>query len=148
MKRSIIVDIISSLFILLFVYTAVSKLSTIRMFQVVLHKSPLIGEFNVLLSWAVPITELLITALLFVPRTRRLGLAVSLALMSLFTLYLCYMLLFTPDLPCSCGGVLKTLTWNEHLLFNIFFIFLAVTGLWLGRRRPAAAARVTYSASQ
>jgi hypothetical protein len=38
------------------------------------------------------------------------------------------MLLFTPKLPCSCGGVLKNLSWKEHLMFNFCFTAIAFIG--------------------
>jgi hypothetical protein len=136
MKRATIVEIISALFILLFVYTATSKLLEVAKFQYTLTKSPLIGDYAVLISWALPITELLITILLFAPKTRLYGLYASAAIMSLFTLYLGYMLAFTPNLPCSCGGVLKNMSWNQHLVFNIVFTALAITGIWIQRKRP------------
>ena len=31
------------------------------------------------------------------------------------------MFLFTPELSCSCGGVIKQMNWTQHLIFNIFF---------------------------
>jgi len=52
-------------------------------------------------------------------------------LMTVFTLYIAYMLLFTPKLPCSCGGVLQQMTWKQHLLFNIGFTLLAAYAIWL-----------------
>jgi putative oxidoreductase len=49
--------------------------------------------------------------------------------MLLFTFYILYMLLFEKHLPCSCGGVLKEMTWKQHLVFNLFFTAIAFTGL-------------------
>jgi putative oxidoreductase len=150
MKRSTIVEIISALFILLFVYTAVSKLMEGTKFEHTLSKSPLIGNFSGLIAIALPITELLVALLLIIPTQRLRGLYASAALMVLFTLYLSYMIAFTPKLPCSCGGVLKQMSWNEHLVFNIIFTGLAFTAIWLwkhpkgkgsqGRVKPLIAA--------
>lgn len=135
MKRNLIIEVISSLLILLFVYTAVSKLLDYSSFKHVLHKSPLIGSKAAVVALALPIIEGLVSLLLFFPRTRLWGLYGSVALMSVFTLYLAYMINFTPKLPCSCGGVLKQMTWNQHLIFNIFFLVLSVSGLVLERKR-------------
>lgn len=131
MKRSTIVEIISALFILLFVYTAVSKLMEGIKFEQTLSKSPLIGNYAGLIAIALPVTEIVVAILLLIPRTRLFGLYASAALMTLFTLYLSYMIAFTPKLPCSCGGVLKQMNWNQHLVFNLFFTGLAFTGIWL-----------------
>jgi putative oxidoreductase len=136
MKRNTLTEIIAALFILLFVYTATSKLFEFSSFRYVLSKSPMIGNKAPFLAWALPLLEFGISLLLFIPRTRRQGLWGSLVLMTLFTGYLSYMIYFTPDRPCNCGGVLKQMTWNQHLIFNIFFVLLAVLGLWWDRRKP------------
>ena len=135
MKRNLIIEFIGSLLILLFVYTAISKLLDYTAFKNVLSRSPLIGEKAGIIALALPIAEVLVAVLLFVPRTRLWGFYGSVALMSVFTLYLAYMINFTPKLPCSCGGVLKQMTWNQHLVFNVFFVALSVTGLVLERKR-------------
>jgi hypothetical protein len=69
------------------------------------------------------------------PRTRKLGLYISLGLMMAFTGYISYMMIFIPDLPCSCGGVISKMTWGQHLIFNVFFMLLALTGILLNRKR-------------
>lgn len=125
-----LVELIASLFILLFLYTGLSKLNEHTAFQVVLSKSPLLASSSIALSWLIPIIEIATSVLLFFPATRKYGLVTSLLLMFIFTIYISYMLLFTPDLPCSCGGVLKQLNWPQHLLFNIFFLFLSILALW------------------
>ena len=135
MRRQFIIEIISSLLILLFLYTALSKLLDFTTFKSVLSTSPLIGGMAEFIALALPITEGLVSVLLFFPKTRLWGLYSALALMTGFTAYLAYMIYFTPHLPCSCGGVLKQMTWNQHLIFNIFFLALSVTGLVLERKR-------------
>ena len=146
MKRQQLIDIIASLFILLFVYTAINKLAGIGVFQAVLRRSPLIGSMYVLVSWAIPFLELGIALLLLLPAWRRAGLWASLVLMCVFTLYLGYMLLFTPDLPCSCGGVIRKMSWTQHLFFNLFFVSIAILGLRLHPPRCSSSNPVIYSA--
>lgn len=128
-KRSTVLEVISALFILLFVYTAVSKLSDYQGFVSTLSRSPLIGNKAGTIGWALPAVELLISALLFTPKFRRVGLYSSLALMVFFTGYLSYMIYFAGgDLPCSCGGVLNKMSWKQHLVFNICFTILGLLG--------------------
>jgi len=134
MKRNLIIEIIGSLLILLFVYTAISKLLDFTAFKNVLSRSPLIGGKAAVVALALPIAEGLVVGLLFFPKTRLRGFYGSSALMIMFTLYLAYMISFTPHLPCSCGGVLKQMTWSQHLVFNIFFLLLSLTGLVLERK--------------
>lgn len=133
-KKTIATDIISALFILLFVYTATTKLFGHESFREVLSLSPLIGSKAEILSWIVPILELFIAALLFIPSYRKYGFISSFILMLLFTIYVGYMILFAGNLPCSCGGIISAMTWSQHLIFNIFFTALAAIALHLTLR--------------
>ncbi|MEP7375987.1 MAG: MauE/DoxX family redox-associated membrane protein [Chitinophagaceae bacterium] len=135
LNRRLYSEIIAALFILLFTYTATSKLFKSLPFYVSLSSSPLIGEYARFFSWMLPITELAIAALLFFPASRRIGFFSSFALMLLFTVYLAYMITFTENLPCSCGGVLQQMSWKQHLWFNILFSILAGFGIYLTRRK-------------
>ena len=133
-QRSTLLEAIAAIFILLFTYTAISKFWNIPQFHMVLRKSPLVSNHALMVAWAMPFIEIIVSILLFIPRTRKIGLYSSLVLMIGFTSYLGYMIYFTPSLPCSCGGVLSTMTWKQHLVFNIFFTALAITGVLLQRR--------------
>lgn len=136
MKKSTLIDLISALFILLFMYTASSKFLEFEKFKGTLGTSPLIGRnLAPAVAWILPITEILISLLLFFPRTRRRGILVSLLLMIAFTGYIGYLAHFASYRPCSCGGVLRQLNWKEHFIFNIFFTLLAALGLWLYRKQ-------------
>lgn len=134
LTEQFLVELIASLFILLFLYTGLSKLNEHTAFQVVLSKSPLLTTSSIVLSWLLPIIEIATSVLLFFTATRKYGLVTSMALMVAFTLYISYMLLFTPNLPCSCGGVLKQLNWSQHLVFNIIFLLLSIMALWLSNK--------------
>jgi putative oxidoreductase len=148
MKRNILTEIIAALFILLFAYTAISKFLEFSSFRTVLHMSPLIGDTASIVAWGLPLTEIAISLLLFFPRTRRKGFWASLIIMTLFTIYLTYMIYFTPIRPCNCGGVLQQMTWKQHLIFNTFFTLLAGIGLWWDKRNLRLAnPSVTYSAT-
>jgi len=130
MKKSI-ADIIAGLLILLFTYTAITKLTDQQHFQVVISQMLLIKYVAGFISFALPITELVVCALLFVPDTRLLGLYASFALLITFTVYIGYMILFAPKLPCNCGGVLEQMSWTQHLVFNFVFITLSATAIKL-----------------
>ncbi|WP_394371636.1 MauE/DoxX family redox-associated membrane protein [Pinibacter aurantiacus] len=126
--RKLVVEIISSLLIFLFAYTAFQKFSHHATFLHTLERAGLSGFFAICLSWVVPIIELLVASLLLFPSLRRTGLLVSIILLSGFTIYILYMLLFIPNLPCSCGGVISYLSWKQHLIFNISFLLLSLYG--------------------
>lgn len=133
--REIIMDIAVYLFIILFMYTAASKLLTIKSFASTLAKSPLIGSLNYVVAWAVPIVEIIISIALIFPRLRKIGLLASLILMAAFTFYLTYMIFSDSKLPCHCGGVISTMTWQQHIWFNMSFIALALIALITNRKQ-------------
>ncbi|TKC07501.1 MauE/DoxX family redox-associated membrane protein [Pedobacter frigoris] len=128
-NKRIIFDAITYLFVLLFVYTAGGKLITIETFKDVLTKYPLISDYNTIIAYLVPITELLVSALLIIPATKKYGIMASLGLMTLFIIYIIYMFLFKQELPCSCGGIISKLSWKQHIWFNSIFLFLSIFGL-------------------
>ncbi|MBE9600169.1 MauE/DoxX family redox-associated membrane protein [Pedobacter sp. MC2016-24] len=127
--KRIIVDVIVYLFVALFVYTAASKIQTFESFQRVLGKSPLIGDFSQIIAWIIPSLEIILALLLISSTIKKVGLYLSLGLMILFTLYLIYMVLSGSKLPCQCGGVISSMSWQQHIWFNVIFIILALVGL-------------------
>lgn len=135
--KTITVDIICILFILLFIYAAVSKLLDYENFKAQLGRSTLLSRFWNWI-WIVPTVEILIAILLPIPKTRLLGLYGSFSLMTMFTVYIIAILQFSEFIPCSCGGVLQKMSWTEHLWFNVIFILLAFTGIVLESRKTVA----------
>ena len=131
-------EVISSLFILLFAYTACSKLMELDRFYLVLSESPLISNYADVLYWIVPLTELVAAFMLLFPKSRKMGLLLSLVLMVLFTVYVAGMLGFSPTLPCSCGGVISGLGWTEHLYLNIGLTAIAFAGYRMERRKAVS----------
>ena len=127
----ILVEVICFLFILLFVYAAVSKLLDYQKFTVQLGKSPLLTHYADWMGWVVPAIEILISLMLDVSRWRLFGLYASFGLMVMFTTYIIAITHFSDFIPCSCGGVLQNLTWNKHLIFNSGFVLLALLALVL-----------------
>jgi putative oxidoreductase len=134
MYQRTILQLICGLLIFLFVYTASSKLLHFQSFQLVLSRSPLLHNLSRIIAWGLPLGELFISGLLFFEKTRSIGLYASLTTLVLFTLYILYMLLFIPRLPCSCGGVLQQLTWKQHCFLNLFFTGLCGVGLLIQKR--------------
>lgn len=130
-RRAVVIKTIAYLYILLFVYAAVSKLLEFNDFQTQLGQSPIFGAIAEWAAYGVVITELLISVLLVFDRTRISGLALALTLMIMFTTYIVIILKFAAFTPCSCGGIIGSLGWNEHLVFNLAFIVLATYALYL-----------------
>lgn len=134
MKKINILDVIIFLFMFLFIYAAVTKLLEYDLFKAQIGKSPLITRYASIFAWLVPLVELLVAAMLFFPRLQLLGLYGSFSLMFAFTGYIAFILTFSPYVPCSCGGILSSMGWTEHLIFNIGFTVLAVVGITLNVR--------------
>lgn len=129
--KNVYVLVVSYLFILLFVYAAVSKGIDFENFKVQLGQSPLLNAYAGILVWMVPISEIIIALLLAINPLRKIGLFASMSLMSMFTVYIYLILNFSSYIPCSCGGILEKLDWNEHLYFNLAFVFFALVALVL-----------------
>lgn len=134
MKRVIFLDVIVFLFMFLFVYAAVSKLVEHDLFRAQLGKSPLLTRYAGIFSWLVPGIELFVAGMLFIPRFQLAGLYGAFTLMLGFTAYIAFILTFSPYVPCSCGGILSSMGWGEHLVFNVVFVLLATAGLFLKTR--------------
>jgi len=124
-----IAEIISYLLILLFIYTAANKIWKFHNFSWVLGTLPLIGKFNLIIAYGVPGAEIAASLLLLFDKTRKYGLILSALLLTMFTAYLVFMVIYTDNLPCNCGGVLSSLSWKQHILFNLVFLALAIAAL-------------------
>lgn len=122
-------NVIVSLFILLFIYTATSKIFTFRDFDNVLHAVPIFGPFHLIIAVAIIGAEIIIGALLIIPLTKKAGLYATLAILIIFTVYLTYMVSFETRLPCSCGGILTQLSWKDHIWLNTLLVILAGFGI-------------------
>jgi len=85
---------------------------------------------------AIPSLELAIALALMFERTRMMGMIASLLLMTLFTIYTGSVLLhFFAYVPCSCGGVIRKLSWPQHMVFNLFFVTISAMGIILQRKK-------------
>lgn len=136
-------EIISSILILIFAYTGITKLIELVSFRTIISLAPVISWAANLISPVLPIIEIITAIMLLVPASRKWGLILSFILMCLFTLYIGYMTFFAPDRSCSCGGVLEDMSWQGHLIFNIVLTGLAGTGIWLYNKDIIAISRVS-----
>lgn len=134
--RGILIEVISLVFIILFVYTGLTKLMEGNMFYNTIRNSPVLGGETLASfgSWLIPFIELAIAFLIAWRGTRLIGLYGALTLMILFTGYTAAILFLAPYVPCSCGGMISLLSWEQHLVFNIAFLGLAVLGIVLFQR--------------
>jgi hypothetical protein len=143
MKRKIIIEIISSLLILLFLYASVSKWLAFKLFIGEMNNQPFPNWMTPFLVWSIPFIEVLIAVGLIFEKTRVQSFYASLTLMLAFTIYTVAILLHAfKYIPCSCGGVIRKLTWPQHLFFNLFFVGISLLGIILKKREPVNAVEV------
>lgn len=143
MKRKIIIEIISSLLILLFLYAGVSKWLSFKLFIGEMNNQPFPNWMTPYLVWSIPFIEVLIVVGLIFEKTRLIAFYASLFLMLAFTIYTVAILLHAfKYIPCSCGGVIRKLTWPQHLFFNLFFVVISLVGIILKKREPVHAVGV------
>lgn len=124
---SFLLETVSYLYAFLYMYTGYGKLMEVDVFIQGIHSIPYIGRFAELIGWGIPLSEILLAIALFIPSLQRAALYVSTLLMGVFTLYLAVMLIFAEEKMCHCGGVIESLGWTEHLIFNLI---LLTAGIW------------------
>jgi uncharacterized membrane protein YphA (DoxX/SURF4 family) len=133
-KKSLLVEIIALLFVILFLYTGIAKLMEFDVFQGQLEESPVLEPVAPIVAWGLPIVEFIVSILLFFPRWRLKGLYAAFGLMVIFTGYVIALLTTSTELPCSCGGIIEALSWQGHLIFNSSLILLSIAAIRMERK--------------
>lgn len=128
-KKSVLVEVIALFFVVLFLYTGVSKLMELTVFEEQLYESPILAPIAPVVAWGLPVVEFIISILLFFPRYRLKGLYLTFILMTLFTAYIITLFTISPELPCSCGGIIEALSWKGHIVFNSLLILLSFAAI-------------------
>jgi len=131
--RKKIQEFIRYAFIILLFYAAVTKFIEYPQFYNDLLNSPVFGneKVAVFISWFIPIIEVFIAGLLISSKYRYVGIYLASGLILIFTIYILWVLEFSENIPCSCGGIINNLSWQEHLIFNSCFLLLGLLGLYL-----------------
>lgn len=126
---------ITCLLLLLWSYTALNKIVEHDQFKQQLALQHFNSRMVNILFWAIPGAELMAIILLAIPKVRFYGLLLSFLLMVVFTIYVGLAVLgLYENRPCSCGGVLRQMSWTTHFWFNLFFLCLAGLGMWIMRK--------------
>jgi len=120
--------IAAALLILLFGYTAISKILEYNkfVFQMRLAQMPIIAILAPLLGILLPVLELMIVWMLYKDSLRIKGFYASILLLFTFEIYISIMLLSGEKLPCTCGGIISQMGWKTHLLFNAVFMVISI----------------------
>lgn len=121
--------IIPAALILVFAYTGTAKLIDHTHFFHQLINIRFMGSFAFFVSYFIPLAELAVASLLLFEGLRIPGLLLSTLLMVSFIVYVGIVL--TGDrVPCSCGGIISTLSWRAHLYFNIGLLVFSLASLF------------------
>jgi len=130
MKKETILKFICGLIAALFFYAASSKLIDYDKSVSEMRNQIFPIAIATILTWLIPAIEITLTFLLLFPTTRKQALCASLFLLTAFTLYIAIVMTGVfGRIPCSCGGILKNMSYGTHLMFNLFFVSLALLGL-------------------
>ncbi|MES3016640.1 MAG: MauE/DoxX family redox-associated membrane protein [Bacteroidota bacterium] len=128
--------IINFLLILLWTYAAVSKLADYETSRGQMLNQALPEWLEEILVWGVPAVELFTAALLLFNRTKFYGTILSLFLLICFSAYIALVQFNYFDyVPCSCGGIIGSLSWEQHFVFNLVFIVMAASAILLENHR-------------
>ena len=115
----------------LFVYASYAKVVDHERFLKGLTRVHIINGYAYIISMAVPISEIIVSVLLLIPRTAKIGLYCFVTVMVGFTFYIISAMIWEKNLPCNCGGAIERLSWMQHIWFNIAFILIAILAIWL-----------------
>jgi hypothetical protein len=130
MKKEFISDIMVALIFMMLLYASFSKYFDFSAFQRAMHNQPFPSWFSDVLVIFLPPMEIIAAVLIGFDKTRIIGLKATITLMTAFTLYIVAILLHLfPMVPCTCGGIIRLMSWPQHLLFNLFFIAIAIIAL-------------------
>lgn len=133
--KNLLIHITTWLMILLFIYTASDKLMNFKTFSAFLIGLEYLGDYGHLLAVVIPLLEIAISLSLLIPALRTEGLYAAFVLMLLFTFYLVFMKLTAPKLPCNCGGVISSMSWVQHIWFNLGLVLMLFCSVLWNKKR-------------
>ncbi|WP_228779817.1 MauE/DoxX family redox-associated membrane protein [Aquiflexum lacus] len=121
--------------VVIWTYTGVEKLLDWKRSWNAFHNQTFPKELADIISYAVPISEILLALLLAFALTRWWGLIGSLLLLTVFNTYvgLIWWGAF-PRVPCNCAGFLESMGWAAHFWFNAALTVITVLVLWINKK--------------
>ncbi|MES2109825.1 MAG: MauE/DoxX family redox-associated membrane protein [Bacteroidota bacterium] len=126
--KTLAAELIAGFLLLLFAYTAAYKIidNELFVFQMRLAPFPYMVQLAPFLGWLIPGVELMSAFGLLFDRYRLKSLYGSVILLAIFEFYIATMMLSGSHLPCTCGGIISTMSWKAHLFFNAVCICLGI----------------------
>ena len=115
--------------VFLFAYTAITKLYDWQGTKLAMYNQVIPEWSKELLLIGVPLVELVAAVLLLAPKFRESGFVLSTILLFAFTGYVLWVWIgLAGRVPCSCGGIISSLSWGEHLILNLVFLGISIIG--------------------
>lgn len=127
--RPYISEACALLLCLLFAYTAISKVYDWQGTKGGLYNQVFPDWMATALLYGLPPVELITAVMLISNPFRKTGFLISIILLTAFSIYIGIVMTgIFGRIPCSCGGVINSLGWGDHLVFNLVFLGIAVIG--------------------
>lgn len=99
-------------------------------FEMKILKAPFIPVMLIQpLTLLIPILEILIIALLLIPRQITNGWKLNIGLQILLSGYLLLLISESASPPCGCGGIFPMLDIHQHLYLQAFLLILSIISL-------------------
>lgn len=127
--KLVLLETISILIIALFGLTAIDKAIRFGRFLSELSKSPFLMDYALVVAVGTPLIEVLVVIMLLMDKWRLKALYISVFLMSLFTAYIYMLVNYSYFTSCLCSAAIESLSWQQHLIFNMVFLAFALIGV-------------------
>ncbi|WP_394678503.1 MauE/DoxX family redox-associated membrane protein [uncultured Sphingobacterium sp.] len=124
-------DLIIYGYAFMYMYTGWAKFMNMATFISGNSKIPYLGAYAKLIGYGIPALEIVLAILLIVPVywIKRFALRTATLLMGTFTIYLCLMVRFVENKLCHCGGVIESMGWKTHIVFNLIWLIAGIFAL-------------------
>lgn len=113
-----------------FAYTAIAKVYDWQATKLAMYNQVIPDWSKDLLLYGIPLVEILVALMLLIPKWRAKGFLASLILMLAFSAYVAWVWFgLAGRVPCSCGGIISSLGWGQHLVLNLGLTGLSAWGM-------------------
>lgn len=133
--KKIIPFTVSIFFVILFCYASISKISDFQNFQSQLGQSAGLAGYEIVIAYSIIFLQIITVILLCYQPFRILGLCFTFGILSVFTGYVAFILIYSENLPCTCIGLFEKISWKENLILNIGLMTIALAGIFSAQKR-------------
>jgi uncharacterized membrane protein YphA (DoxX/SURF4 family) len=113
----------------LFIYAGINKAIDFTIFANQMAESPLIPKILIpYITYGLPTIEIILSLLLLFGVYDEITFPISFIIMLFFSGYLLLLYNGYTHIPCACGGILGTLGYPAHIVFNLSFTLIAFLG--------------------